>query len=152
MAYRYLSGSVFEFGTGEEFEHELASTGFGVVQHQAYMFGAARLWTAQRLAAGPGGALRNARTGAHGPGYFAQASHPREQEWRWGTSARALVSAILSGSLVWALFTWVKWRPILHLEPWQDRIFWGLILAGLAGFSVRTLALVLRLLGPPPPG
>jgi len=152
VAYRYLSESIFEFGTGEEFERELAAGGFGIVERQAYMFGAARLWTAQRLAGADGRALRNARSGADGPGYFAQASRPREIEWRWWTSTRAVVTATLTGSLVWALVTWVKWRPALHLEPWQDRILWLLILAGLAGFSLRTLALVLRLLGPPPPG
>ena len=152
VAYRYLSESIFEFGTGEEFERELAAGGFGIVERQAYMFGAARLWTAQRLAGANGRALRNARSGADGPGYFAQASRPREIEWRWWTSTRAVVTATLTGSLVWALVTWVKWRPALHLEPWQDRILWLLILAGLAGFSLRTLALVLRLLGPPPPG
>ena len=152
VAYRYLSESIFEFGTGEQFEHELATGGFRIVERQAYMFGAARLWAAQRLTVGPGDALRNARSGADGPGYFTQAGHPREQEWRWWTSSRVVVSATLTGSLVWALATWIKWRPALHLEPWQDRVLWLLILAGLAGFSIRTLALVLRLLGPPPPG
>jgi hypothetical protein len=116
------------------------------------MFGAAGLWTAQRLAAGLGGALQDARSRARAPGYFTQAGHPREQEWLWWTSASAVVSAVLSGSLVWALVTWVKWRLILHLEPWQDRTLWVLILAGLTAFSIRTFALVLRLLGPPPPG
>ena len=152
VAYRYLSESIFEFGAGEEFEHDLAAAGFGIVGQQVYMFGAARLWAAQRWAGGPGGALRNARSGAGGPGDFAQASHRREQEWRWWTSIRAGVSATLTGSLLWALATWLKWRPALHLEPWQDRILWLLILAGLAGFAIRTVAMVLRLLGPPPPG
>jgi Na+/proline symporter len=116
------------------------------------MFGAANLWAAQALAGGAAGKLQNARSRARGSGDFAQSSHSRDQEWRWWSSARAAVSAILTGSLVWALITWVKWRPMLHLEPWQDRILWVLILVGLAGFSVRTLALVLRLLGPSPPG
>jgi len=152
VAYRYLSESIFEFGTGEEFDHDLATVGFGIIERRAYMFGAARLWAAQRLAGGAGDALRNARTGADDPGYFPQASHTRELEWRWWTSISALVSAILTGSLAWALVTWVKWWPALHLEPWQDRTIWVVIIAGLAGFSFRTLALVLRLLGPPPPG
>jgi len=151
-AYRYLSESIFEFGTGEDFEHDLAAGGFGIVERQAYIFGAARLWAAQRLAGGEGDALRNARSGAGGRGNFTQRSHPGEREWRWWTSAHAIVSASLTGSLVWALATWVKWRPVLHLEPWQDRALWLLILAGLAGFALRTLALLLRLLGPPPPG
>lgn len=149
-AYRYLSGSIFEFGTGEEFERELVAGGFGVSGRQAFLFGATRLWTAQRLAGGDGRALRNARSGADGPGYFAQAGHPGDLEWRWWTSSRAAVSAALTGTLAWALVTWIKWRPALHLDPWQDRILWLLILAGLAGFALRTIALLLRLLGPPP--
>jgi demethylmenaquinone methyltransferase / 2-methoxy-6-polyprenyl-1,4-benzoquinol methylase len=151
-AYRYLSESIFEFGTGEEFDRDLVAGGFGIVERQAYMFGAARLWAAQRLAGGSGEALRNARSGAHGSGYFAQAGGPREEEWRWWTATHAAVSATLTVSLVWALVTWVKWRPILHLDPRQDRVLWFVILAGLAGFALRTCSLLLRLLGPPPPG
>jgi demethylmenaquinone methyltransferase/2-methoxy-6-polyprenyl-1,4-benzoquinol methylase len=150
-AYRYLSESILEFGTGEEFERDLAAAGFGIVERQAYMFGATRLWAVQRLAGRTLEALRNARSEAGASGYFAQAGHPRGNEWRWWTTARAVVSATLTGSLVWALVTWVKWRPALNLEAWQDRLLWLLILAGLAGFAVRTLSLVLRLLGPPPP-
>ncbi len=152
VAYRYLSASIFEFGTGEEFERDLAAGGFALVERRAYLFGAARLWTVQRLAGEAGGTLRNARPRARGRGNFTQGSHAAEQEWRWWTSTRAVVSAALTGSLLWALITWVKWRPAINLEPWQDRIFWLLIVAGLAGFSIRTLVLVLRLLGPPPPG
>jgi SAM-dependent methyltransferase len=151
VAYRYLSESIFEFGTGEEFERDLAAGGFALVERRAYMFGAARLWAAQRLAGGAGEALRNARSRIEGSGDFAQAGRPRELEWRWWTATRAVVSATLTGSLVWALVTWVKWRPALHLEPWQDRTLWLLILVGLAGFTLRTLTLLLRLLGPPPP-
>jgi demethylmenaquinone methyltransferase/2-methoxy-6-polyprenyl-1,4-benzoquinol methylase len=152
VAYRYLSESIFEFGTGEEFERDLAAGGFEIVERQVYVFGAARLWAAQRLAGGSGEALRNARSGNEGSGYLAQTSRPRELEWRWWTSTRAVVSATLTGSLVWALITWVKWQPILHLDLWQDRTLWFLILVGLAGFALRTLMLLLRLLGPPPPG
>jgi demethylmenaquinone methyltransferase/2-methoxy-6-polyprenyl-1,4-benzoquinol methylase len=151
LAYRYLSESIFEFGTGEEFERDLAAGGFALVERRAHMFGAARLWAAQRLAGGAGEALRNARSRTEGSGDFAQAGRPRELEWRWWTATRAVVSATLTGSLVWALVTWVKWRPALHLEPWQDRTLWLLILVGLAGFTLRTLTLLLRLLGPPPP-
>jgi len=151
-AYRYLSESIFDFGTGEEFERDLEAGGFGIVERRAYMFGAARLWAAQRLAGGDGDALRNARSGVGGRGYFTQAGRSVDREWRWWTSTRAVVSATLTGSLVWALVTWVKWRPALNLEPWQDRCLWLLILAGLAGFSIRTLTLLVRLLGPPPRG
>jgi hypothetical protein len=152
VAYRYLSESIFEFGTGEEFERDLTAGGFGIVERQAYVFGAARLWAAQRLAGESGATMRNARSGAQGSGYLAQPNRTRELEWRWWTSTRAVVSATLTGSLIWALVMWLKWQPIMHLEPWQDRALWLLILVGLAGFALRTVTLLLRLLGPPPPG
>ena len=151
-AYRYLSESIFEFGSGEEFERDLGAGGFDVVERQAYLFGAARLWAAQRLAGRAGGALRNARPGAGSRGNFTQGRHPRDQEWRAWTAAQAIVSAALAGTLVWALATWIKWRPALDLEPWQDRGLWLLLIAGLVVFLLRTVGLLLRLLGPRPFG
>jgi demethylmenaquinone methyltransferase/2-methoxy-6-polyprenyl-1,4-benzoquinol methylase len=151
-AYRYLSESIFEFGPGGEFERDLASAGFAVVERQAYMFGAARLWAAQRLAGDPGEALRIARSGPAVRGNSPQGSRPGDLEWRWWTALQAIVAATLAGSLVWGLATWIKWRPALHLAPWQERGLWLLLLAGLAGFSLRAVGLALRLLGPPPGG
>jgi demethylmenaquinone methyltransferase/2-methoxy-6-polyprenyl-1,4-benzoquinol methylase len=149
-AYRYLSESIFEFGPGEEFERELAAAGFALLQQQAYMFGAARLWSAQRLAAGTDGSLQSARSEPASRGNSTQAVRPWEQEWRWWTAAQAGFSAALVVSLVWALAEWIKWQPSLRLERWQERGLWALILLGLAGFGIRTLALLVRLLGPPP--
>ena len=149
-AYRYLSGSIFEFGSGEEFERDLATGGFALVGRQSYMFGAARLWAAQRLAGSPGETLRFARSGTGGRGIFTQGAHPGDLEWRWWTAIQAVVSATLAGSLAWAVVTWIKWRPALHLEPWQDHGLWLLLIAGLAGFALRAISLFLRLLGPPP--
>jgi len=151
-AYRYLSASVFEFGAGEEFERDLAAGGFALVQRRAFLLGAAKLWAAQRLAAGPGEEMQIARSGAAGRGNFTQGPRPWETEWRLWTGAQAAFSAILTGSLVWALVVWIKWRPLLHLESWQERGLWTLILLGMAGFGVRTLAQILRLMGPPPRG
>jgi demethylmenaquinone methyltransferase/2-methoxy-6-polyprenyl-1,4-benzoquinol methylase len=150
-AYRYLSESIFEFGSGEEFERDLAAAGFGLVERQAYLLGAARLWAAQRLAAVPGARLHSARLEPPGRGNFTQAPRPWEREWRAWTSAQAAFSAALTVSLAWALVMWIKWKPSLHLESWQARGLWFLILAGLGAFAIRTLALILRLLGPPPP-
>jgi demethylmenaquinone methyltransferase/2-methoxy-6-polyprenyl-1,4-benzoquinol methylase len=150
-AYRYLSESIFEFGAGEEFERDLAAAGFALVERQAYMLGAASLWAAQRLAAVPGGRLHFARPEPPGRGNFTQAPRPWEGEWRAWTSAQAAFSAALTVSLAWALVMWIKWQPSLHLEPWQERGLWFLILFGLVAFAFRTLALLLRLLGPPPP-
>jgi demethylmenaquinone methyltransferase/2-methoxy-6-polyprenyl-1,4-benzoquinol methylase len=149
-AYRYLSESIFEFGAGEEFERDLAAAGFAIVERQAYMFGATRLWAAQSLAGESGGTLRDARFASAPRGNFTQGPGNREQEWRWWTGTQAVFSTALTASLVWALFTWIKWRPGLHLLPWQEHGLWLLILAGLAGFAMRSLNLLLRLLGPPP--
>ncbi|HVP15640.1 MAG TPA: ubiquinone/menaquinone biosynthesis methyltransferase [Terriglobales bacterium] len=149
-AYRYLSESIFEFGAGEEFERDLTASGFEVVERQSYLLGAARLWAAQRMAAAPGGALRIARHDRPIRGNFTQRPRPWEGEWRAWTAAQAVLSAALTASLVWALVTWIKWQPTLHLEAWQERGLWALIVLGLIGFGVRTLALLLWLLGPPP--
>jgi demethylmenaquinone methyltransferase/2-methoxy-6-polyprenyl-1,4-benzoquinol methylase len=149
-AYRYLSESIFEFGAGEEFERDLAAAGFAVLERQAYMFGAARVWTAQRLAGNAAAGLQSARSQPVSRGNSTQAYRAWEQEWRWWTAAQAVISAALAVSLVWALVEWIKWQPSLHLERWQERGLWSLILLGLAGFGIRTLALLMRLLGPPP--
>jgi len=149
-AYRYLSRSIFEFGAGPEFERDLAAGGFRPVERQTYMFGAARMWTAQRLAGGTDSTMQSARSGGGDRGNFTQTPRATDREWLGWTAAQAVISATLTGSLAWALVTWIKWRPGLHLEAWQERGLWFLILAGLAGFTVRTLALLFRLLGPPP--
>jgi demethylmenaquinone methyltransferase/2-methoxy-6-polyprenyl-1,4-benzoquinol methylase len=149
-AYRYLSESIFDFGSGAEFERDLAAAGFRLLRRRMYLFGAACLWTAQRLAGAPDEALQNARSPARGRGNFTQAEGPREREWRLWTSAQAIFSVSLTGGLAWALVTWIKWRPVLHLDAGQERGAWLLILAGLVGFAVRSLLLLLRLLGPPP--
>lgn len=146
-AYRYLSESIFDFGTGEEFERDLAAAGFRVTLAEAYLFGAARLWAAQRLTAG---GLQDARFVAGNRVDSTKRPEGWEVEWRWWTATQALFSVALTGSLVWALVTWVKWRVSLSLDPWQVAGLWFLILAGLAGFLARSVALLLRLLGPPP--
>ncbi len=149
-AYRYLGESVFEFGDGAGFERDLAAAGFAVVERRVFLLGAAKLWAAQRLAAGPEEAMQIARSRAAERGISPQALRARQQEWRWWTAAQAAFAGALTGSLVWALVVWIKWRPFLHLEPWQERGLWALIVIGIAGFGIRTLALVVRLLGTPP--
>jgi demethylmenaquinone methyltransferase / 2-methoxy-6-polyprenyl-1,4-benzoquinol methylase len=149
-AYRYLSESVFEFGSGPEFERDLAAAGFQVTERETYLLGAARLWTAKRLAVGRPEALQSARSGGTGVGKIPHRDRSREREWRWWTAGQAVFSAALTVSLVWALVTWVKWRGVLRLDAWQDRGLWFLILLGLALFGLRTLVLALRVLGPAP--
>lgn len=149
-AYRYLSASIFEFGSGEGFERDLAAAGFRLSRRETYLLGAARLWAAQRLAEGPDGGLQNARSGPPNRVIFTTPASGWEREWRLWTAVQAAFTAALAGSLVWALFAWLKWRPAIHLEPWQARGIWLLIVGGLLGFTLRTLVLLLRLLGPAP--
>ena len=149
-AYRYLSESIFEFGAGIEFERDLAAAGFALVQRRSYLLGAGGLWAAQRLAGSPPEGVHSARSGEPGRGNFTQGGGPREHEWRAWTTAQAVLSLALSASLAWALGAWIKWRPDLHLRPWQELAAWLLILIGLATFLVRSLLLLLRLFGPPP--
>jgi demethylmenaquinone methyltransferase / 2-methoxy-6-polyprenyl-1,4-benzoquinol methylase len=149
-AYRYLSASVLEFGSGEDFERDLAAAGFRVEWRETYLLGAAGLFTAQRLATGRSSPLQAARSPGAGRGKNPHRPSALETEWRWWTAGQAAFAAALTLALAWALATWVKWRPILRLDPWQDRGLWFLILLGLAGFGVRTLALLLRALGPAP--
>src|SRR5258706_10919232 len=47
-AYRYLGQSILEFGSGPEFERQLAATGFTLVAQRSFLLGAARLWVARR--------------------------------------------------------------------------------------------------------
>jgi hypothetical protein len=147
-AYRYLSESIFDFGTGEEFERDLVAAGFRTTRSEAYLLGAARLWAAQRLA-GPG--LQDATSVAGSRLDSTVGASGWEREWRWWTASQAVFSVALAGSLVWALVTWIKWRSSLMLEPWQSSGLWFLIIAGMAGFLFRSVVLLLRLLGPPPP-
>jgi demethylmenaquinone methyltransferase / 2-methoxy-6-polyprenyl-1,4-benzoquinol methylase len=146
-AYRYLGESIFDFGSGEEFERDLAAAGFRIVRREAYLFGAARLWTAQSLA---GERLQNARSDGSDRVKFTTGPSGWEGEWRWWTTAQAVISLALTSSLVWALLAWINWRSRLTLDPWQRAGLWLLILAGVAGFAFRSVVLLLRLLGPPP--
>src|SRR5215831_1596593 len=50
-AYRYLAHSIFEFGSGPEFEADLDACGFTRLEARAFLFGATRLWVAESGAA-----------------------------------------------------------------------------------------------------
>ncbi|MBI5710000.1 MAG: ubiquinone/menaquinone biosynthesis methyltransferase [Candidatus Eisenbacteria bacterium] len=148
-AYRYLSQSVFEFGAGEEFERDLDAAGFTVVGRRAFLLGASRLWAAQRLAGALPGGLQFARSERPERGNSTHPPRAGEAEWRWWTGAQAATSAALVAALAWAAVAFFKYGEGLRLEPWQRSGLWFLIAAGLAGFAVRTVVLLLRFLGPP---
>jgi hypothetical protein len=56
----------------------------------------------------------------------------------------------LLASLVWALRIFLNLSGHLPMEPWQRSGMLVLLLAGIAGFSIRTIVLWLRIMGPPP--
>jgi demethylmenaquinone methyltransferase/2-methoxy-6-polyprenyl-1,4-benzoquinol methylase len=63
-AYQYLSRSIFEFGSGPEFESDLAAAHFERVDQRSFMLGASRLWVYRRAASGvhaTGSATRDPR-------------------------------------------------------------------------------------------
>ena len=148
-AYRYLSESIFEFGSGEEFERCLHAAGFAVVERRSFLLGASRLWAAQRLSGAPPGGLQFARPERPERGNSTHQPRPGDAEWRWWTGAQLSISAVLVAALAWAAAAFLKYGEGLRLEPWQRSGLWFLIGAGLAGFAVRTVLLLSRFLGPP---
>lgn len=149
-AYRYLSESIFEFGSGPEFERDLTAGGFTVVRRQAFLLGATRLWVArpgQGLGQNPAAASATVRNATGEPG---EIPHPGAdpagalgEPLAW-LGAQAAVAATLFATLVYALVEWIKLRDDLPLDPVQRALGWVLLLAGLGVFGARSVWLALR--------
>jgi demethylmenaquinone methyltransferase/2-methoxy-6-polyprenyl-1,4-benzoquinol methylase len=155
-AYQYLSRSIFEFGSGEEFERELDAAGFSIGTRHSYLLGATRLWAARRRP--PAGQIAAIRPPGvqdaigFGPDEPADPGGPRtlDHEWRvWGAT-QLVITLGLGVALGWAAVVMAKLGSALPFEAWQRRLAWFLIVGGLALVVVRIVALSLRLLGPPP--
>ncbi len=150
-AYRYLSESIFEFGSGPEFERELAAAGFVVRERCRYLLGATTLWVAERLGQLPSDEARNVQAASDSSGGIPQrasmavAADRRAAEAKGWLAAQAAVAAALAAALVWALAIWAKSHPDLPLTPFQRTAGWVLILGGIASFGARTVWLLLRL-------
>ncbi len=149
-AYRYLSESIFEFGSGPEFESDLAGAGFELVARRAFLLGAARLWVARRaggLGQNPAAARERLQAARGEPGENAHDARPAGsglgEPAAW-LAAQAVLSILLTASLAWALVVWAKLNADLPLTPQQRVIGWALLVAGLAGFGVRSVWLALR--------
>jgi demethylmenaquinone methyltransferase/2-methoxy-6-polyprenyl-1,4-benzoquinol methylase len=156
-AYVYLSQSVFEFGTGPEFERALAHAGFSVTAARRFMLGATRLWTARRQPE-PGQkrsssgefVMQNAGSGPQdgvkvpipGPG--------RAGEWRAWTGAQLALSAALTGALGYGVLVFLNLGAALPLTGWQRTLTWALLVGGIVIFGSRSIALLRRLFGPAP--
>jgi len=165
-AYEYLSRSIFEFGSGPEFERDLESAGFGIERRRMFMLGATRLWTARRRAAPdalPRGreprsgerapssdpALQNASNPVAGTREMPQPRSARESEWRWWVGAQLVTSLALFLALAYGFWVYWKLGAALPLAPWQRRGLVLLMLGGLVAFGLRTVVLAARILGPP---
>jgi demethylmenaquinone methyltransferase/2-methoxy-6-polyprenyl-1,4-benzoquinol methylase len=149
-AYRYLSDSIFEFGSGPEFEADLDAAGFTRLEARSFLFGAARLWVAESasvLGQKPTTAQPPVRTATGASGDFAHAvragmTAPAEASaWRL---AQAGTSLALTAALVWALKVWLKVRDHLPLTPPQRIGAWVLIVGGLLVFALRSVVQLLR--------
>jgi demethylmenaquinone methyltransferase/2-methoxy-6-polyprenyl-1,4-benzoquinol methylase len=175
-AYRYLSRSIFEFGSGPEFERDLESAGFELISSRAFMLGATRLWVGRRRGASgqsssasaqgsrpegaggpsgaespsaPGGTVQNARPAGHSRSELPQT----EAAWDAGRGPWRMVQALVSAAVLAALIAaaWVLSRelPDLALPLWQRRGLVVLLGASIIAFALRTALLALRAFGPP---
>jgi demethylmenaquinone methyltransferase/2-methoxy-6-polyprenyl-1,4-benzoquinol methylase len=154
-AYRYLSESVFEFGAGPEFEQALAAAGFEVVERRRFMLGATRLWVARSRAASgqnfappASGSMRNARQLGQARVNVPSADGGGGSEWRVWTTVQLLLALAITGSLIWGWVVMAKFGDDLPLTAWQRPFAWGLLYGGLALFALRSVALLVRLMGP----
>jgi demethylmenaquinone methyltransferase/2-methoxy-6-polyprenyl-1,4-benzoquinol methylase len=154
-AYRYLADSIFEFGSGPEFDRALAAAGFALHRRQMFMLGATGLWVA--TAAGGSGeiptagteTMQPARPAGAGPGDLPHDEPPVEAERRWWTAVQLLVSATLLTSLVWVLVMFYKSGNRLPLDHEARRLAALLLMAGTLFSAIRTGFLLRRLMLPP---
>lgn len=143
-AYRYLSESIFEFGSGPEFEADLAASGYTLVERRAFLLGAARLWVAEKSSAG---VPHDARVqSATSPGTTdrraeaERASRSAADAWRL---LRAITSGAVCGALLWALREWLQVRANLPMAPAHQMLLGALMILGAVVFGVRALVQLL---------
>jgi demethylmenaquinone methyltransferase / 2-methoxy-6-polyprenyl-1,4-benzoquinol methylase len=158
-AYAYLSRSIFEFGSGPEFEAALDEAGFARLDRRRFLLGASRLWVARRapaagqnVAPAVGAIVQNARTSGGDGVNMPIGSRRSDAEWRAWTAVQLALSAALTAALVRGLVVFINSGPDLPLDAWQRRLAWWLLVGGSVAFAIRTLALLLRLRGPAPRG
>ena len=149
-AYRYLSQSIFEFGSGPEFEADLDATGFTRLEARSFLLGATRLWVAETTSGvGQKATARSASVqvamSASGVSThrdpIEDAQRAERGTWRL---LQAITSTGLAAALAWALVVWVKVHDDMPLSPPQRYVCWLLIVAGLGFFSVRSVVQWLR--------
>ena len=153
-AYTYLSQSIFEFGSGEEFERDLEASGFSIETRRSFLMGATRIWAARRrpsagqIAAIRPPAVQDATAAGPAAGARPDRLSPIDEEWRvWGVT-QLVITIGLGVALVWAAVMLVKLGSDLPFEGWQRGLGWFLVAGGLVFVTGRILTLVSRLLGP----
>jgi ubiE/COQ5 methyltransferase-like protein len=149
-AYAYLGRSILEFGSGDEFEADLARAGFDGIARRDFLLGATALWTARSRGGAKAGEVRRARLGELARGEMPNRERRGEGEWRWWTGIQWVLSGAVLASLIYAQWLFAKYGHDLRLEPWQRTGMRALLALAMVGFGVRTLLLGLRLFGPPP--
>ncbi len=154
-AYEYLSRSVFEFGAGPEFERALAETGFRVVRRHAFLAGATRLWVVERTGgtdhklSPPGGnRLQIARPSADDGVKVPSSADDREGEWRLWTGVQLGLAAALTVAFGSTLRILINSSNGLPLAGWHRSLAWLLVVGGVIVFGIRSVQLLLRILGP----
>ena len=175
-AYLYLSRSIFEFGSGPEFEHDLDAAGFELISSRSFMMGATRLWVGRlRGRSGQSSAAIAQPERSRQPGTESGAESPGAREgslqnasppaaWRsempqkglaWDAGRRpwriiqALVSAAVLAVLAAAALLVARELPRLALPLWERRGLGVLLGLSIAAFTLRTALLALRAFGPP---
>lgn len=149
-AYRYLSESIFEFGSGPEFEADLAAAGFSVVGSRAFLFGASRLWVAER---GPELGQKTTAAVESVQGATRTTGEPAQRRAEPGPDAgeavpwrlaQAITGTALTLALAWALAMWLKLGDGLPLTPVQRLGGGVLLVGGLIVFGIRSVVQWLR--------
>lgn len=175
-AYQYLSRSIFEFGSGPEFERDLAAAGFELIASQSFMLGATRLWvgrlqerSGQSSAEPPQGArsnlpkasgggespsaregsLQNALSDAASRSELPQGAPAWDAGRRPWRIVQALVSAAVLAALVAAALAITRELPSLALPLWERRGLVVLLGLSIVAFAVRTAFLASRAFGSP---
>ena len=158
-AYAYLSRSIFEFGSGPNFERALASSGFEVTERHRFMLGATRLWVARRatptgqIVAAPGAPdVQNARPERREGVSVPSRAGTGSSEWRLWTGVQLVLAVALTAVLAYGLWVLVKSGSDLPLSGWQRPMAAILLGGGLAVFAVRAMVLLARYIGPAPRG
>jgi len=154
-AYDYLSRSIFEFGSGPEFEKALGDGGFTVVARRRFLAGATRLWVASRSGdtgqesalSGPE-RLQFARPGGRNGVNLPSPADPRDAEWRTWMGVQLVLAVALTASFAYALWILANSGSDLPLAGWHWPAAWLLVVGGLVGFALRAVILALRFLGP----